>query len=169
MVRHARPKAGRFQKSPGTDARAPRHHALVAARIIRVSSTARPCPVKVEAARRRVDRALRASVGKRPAFSHENGKPYRNVSSRFSAIVRATAAWAKKQGIEFTPFRFHDLRHRHAVNWLKSRRSIYDLQQRLGHKSIKTTEIYLDYLTSDERRAVIEPVAQKATQRPARD
>jgi integrase/recombinase XerD len=116
-------------------------------------------------------RALRASVGKRAAFSHDGGKPYRNVSSRFSAIVRATAEWAKRQGIEFTPFRFHDLRHRHAVDWLKSSRSIYDLQQRLGHRSIKTTELYLDFLTSTERRAVMygSPVAQNGAQRTAGD
>ena len=49
-------------------------------------------------------------------------------------------------------FRFHDLRHWHAVQWLKDGRSIYDLQHRLGHTSIKTTEMYCEYLTSDEQR-----------------
>src|SRR5215831_5869814 len=63
-----------------------------------------------------------------------------------------TAAWAKENGIDFRPFRFHDLRHYHAVTWLKDGRSIYDLQARLGHRSIKTTEDYLRYLTPDEER-----------------
>ena len=39
-----------------------------------------------------------------------------------------------------------------AVEWLQSGRSIYDLQQRLGHASIKTTEIYLQFLTPEEKR-----------------
>ena len=51
-------------------------------------------------------------------------------------------------------FRFHDLRHRHAVDWLKNGKSIYDLQLRLGHTSVKTTEIYLTYLTPEEQRRV---------------
>jgi hypothetical protein len=38
------------------------------------------------------------------------------------------------------------------VQWLKDGGSIYDLQARLGHTSIKTTEIYLKYLTPDEGR-----------------
>ena len=53
----------------------------------------------------------------------------------------------------FRPFRFHDLRHRHAVDWLKAGRSIYDLRDRLGHTSVKTTEIYLNFLTPEEKRA----------------
>lgn len=100
-------------------------------------------------------------MGKLHAFSHHGGMPYRNVASRFAA--KATAAWAQKNGVDFTSFRFHDLRHRHAVDWLKSDRSIYDLQQRLGHRSIKTTEIYLDHLKPDERR-----VAMHGTQSSAR-
>jgi integrase/recombinase XerD len=108
-------------------------------------------------------RALRASLGKRPAFSHHGGQSYKNASSRFCAIVKGTAKWAGENGVEFTPFRFHHLRHRHAVDWLKSGRSIYDLQQRLGHSSIKVTEIYLDYLTPEERRVAMygATVAQK--------
>ncbi len=59
-----------------------------------------------------------------------------------------------------------DLRHLHAVEWLRSGRSIYDLQKRLGHSSIKTTEGYLAYLTPDEERTVKlgSRVAQKAAQ-----
>jgi integrase/recombinase XerD len=61
--------------------------------------------------------------------------------------------WATEAGLDFRPFRFHDMRHLHAVTWLKDGRSIYDLQNRLGHTSIKTTEMYCVYLTPEEHRA----------------
>jgi integrase/recombinase XerD len=85
-------------------------------------------------------------------FWHSGGEDYKNFSSQFAAIVARTAAWARENGIDFRPFRFHDLRHYHAVTWLKDGGSIYDLQARLGHTSIKTTEMYLKYLTPDEER-----------------
>jgi integrase/recombinase XerD len=65
-------------------------------------------------------------------FCHHDGEPYRNVSSRFAAMVGWAEAAAGKEGRAFHPFTYHHLRHRHAVDWLKSGRSIYDLQQRLG-------------------------------------
>ena len=77
-------------------------------------------------------------------------RPYSQISSNFGRIVESVAKQAQKQDQSFRPFRFHDLRHVHAVNWLKNGNSIYDLQQRLGHTSIKTTEIYLAYLTPEE-------------------
>lgn len=80
--------------------------------------------------------------------------PYQQVSSNFRRIVAAVAKQAQKQDQYFRPFRFHDLRHVHAVNWLKSGRSIYVLQKRLGHTSIKTTEMYLEYLTASEAQMV---------------
>lgn len=79
-------------------------------------------------------------------------KSYSSISSNFRRIVAATAKQAQKQAQDFRPFRFHDLRHVHAVNWLKSGRSIYILQQRLGHTSVKTTEIYLEFLTPEEKQ-----------------
>jgi integrase len=75
-------------------------------------------------------------------FWHGEGERYRNLSSRLAAI-------GTKAGVKF---RRHDLRHRFAVDYLKDGGSIYDLQQILGHKTIRTTEIYLDYLTPDEQR-----------------
>jgi integrase len=80
----------------------------------------------------------------------EARQPHRSVHVRFYEIVRATADWARKNGVYFRPLRFHDVRHRHAVDWLKSGRSLYDLKERLGHPSIKTTEVYLAYLTRGE-------------------
>ena len=83
-------------------------------------------------------------------FWHSDGESYKNFASQFRDVMRRTIKWAKANGVEFRPFRFHDLRHLHAVNWLKDGRSIYVLQRRLGHASIKTTEIYCTFLTPDQ-------------------
>jgi integrase/recombinase XerD len=74
-------------------------------------------------------------------FWHGKGERYHNLSSRLAAI--GTRAGVK--------FRRHDLRHRFAVDYLRDGGSIYDLQQILGHASIKTTEIYLAFLTSTDQ------------------
>lgn len=104
-----------------------------------------------------VFKTLPAAIGKAWLFFDEHGEPYRWAANRFRKIVAKVAKDAKEQKPEqhFRPFRFHDLRHRHAVDWLKSGRSIYDLQHRLGHTSIKTTETYLQYLTPEEARAAM--------------
>jgi integrase/recombinase XerD len=86
----------------------------------------------------------RSRLGRQPA------RPYRELN--FDRLVEAAAEQAQNQDQHFRPFRFHDLRHVHAVNWLKSGRSIYALQQRLGHTSVRTTEMYLAYLTAEEKQ-----------------
>lgn len=119
-------------------------------------------------------------------FWHGDGEPYRNVSSRFSFLVRDVfvAAYEAAHGVTlprepeafavalrgllrdqdrrdwqdigFRTFRFHDLRHWFAVDYLKTRQgTVYDLQQHLGHESVKTTEIYLKFLTAEEKRAAM--------------
>jgi integrase/recombinase XerD len=88
-------------------------------------------------------KALPVRLGCPYVFWHGEGERYRNLSSRLAAI-------GKRAGVEF---RRHDLRHRFAVDYLRSGGSIYDLQQILGHASIKTTEIYLAFLTPSEQRA----------------
>ncbi|HWL04538.1 MAG TPA: tyrosine-type recombinase/integrase [Xanthobacteraceae bacterium] len=113
-------------------------------------------------------KTLPASLGSPWLFWHGDGEPYRSMSSRFRYLViwehRAAQKAAQSKGLkkaDFRPFTFHHLRHRHAVDWLKSGHSIYDLQKRLGHTSIKTTEMYLEFLTPDEVRAVTAGVPQK--------
>ncbi len=96
--------------------------------------------------------SLPAYVGKPFLFWHDQGEPYASFAPTFGKHVKRVEAWAKASGLEFRRFRFHHLRHRAAVDWLKAGGSIYDLQARLGHTSIKTTEMYLDYLTPDEVR-----------------
>jgi integrase/recombinase XerD len=124
-------------------------------------------------------RSIPAKLGCRWLFWHGQGDPYRNLSSNFAALIRSefVRAYDALHGttaktrpdvdelleleggpdwpdIGFRSFTFHDLRHLHAVRWLKSGRSIYDLSNRLGHASIKTTEIYLKHLTPEEQRVV---------------
>jgi len=94
--------------------------------------------------------ALPAYVSKPHLFWHDKGKPYSSFAPTFNKLMNRVEAWAKANGVEFRRFRFHHLRHRHAVDWLKSGRDIYSLQGRLGHTSIKTTEMYLGYLTPEE-------------------
>lgn len=109
-------------------------------------------------------RAIPPRLGCQWLFWHHDGAPYRNASSRFAAIVAGEQKAAQREGRSFRPFTFHHLRHRHAVDWLKSGRSIYDLQQRLGHASIKTTEIYLQFLTPEEKRVAMAAGPQNGEQ-----
>jgi integrase/recombinase XerD len=94
-------------------------------------------------------------------FWHHDGKRYLNVASRFAAIMRR----AEEKGKVGRGFRFHDLRHWYAVDYLRrGAGTIYDLQKALGHKSITTTEIYLDYLTAEQQRQVKYGVSQNVSQ-----
>lgn len=77
------------------------------------------------------------------------GKRYLNVRSRFRQMVRKALA----DGNIKRAFRFHDLRHWYAVDYLRKGGNLYQLQQILGHSSIRTTELYLAYLTPDEAHA----------------
>lgn len=97
-------------------------------------------------------RALPAYAKSDLVFWHSDGASWENFASNFSALTRRAAEWAKENGVPFRRFRFHDLRHYHAVEFLKSGRDIYDLQKRLGHSSVKVTEMYLAYLTAEEER-----------------
>ena len=75
-------------------------------------------------------------------FWHSAGESYKNFSSQFNAIGVRVARWAEQHGVDFRKFRFHDLRHLHAIRWLKAGGTLEALQHRLGHDSIKTTEGY---------------------------
>ncbi|MGB6659742.1 MAG: site-specific integrase, partial [Xanthobacteraceae bacterium] len=114
-------------------------------------------------------KGLPVNLGCRNLFWVDNGKPILWIASRFRDLVADEMAAAQKAAqdaglkeADFRRFTFHHLRHRHAVDWLKEGRSIYDLQQRLGHSSITTTEIYLDFLTSEEQRAAKSAPSQYA-------
>jgi integrase/recombinase XerD len=105
-----------------------------------------------------------AHPASRFVFWHDDGAGYRNVATRFAKITAAAQRSAQPAG-SFRRFRFHDLRHRFAVDFLKEGRgSIYDLQQHLGHTSVKTTEIYLKYLTPEESLSAMRGSAQNRAQ-----
>jgi integrase/recombinase XerD len=99
---------------------------------------------------------LPASLKTKRLF-HFDGEEAKNASFIFSKATKASRLAAQKAGRDFTGFRFHDLRHWFAVEWLKAGRSIYDLKEHLGHTSVSTTEIYLQFLTVDEVEKVKRP------------
>lgn len=73
----------------------------------------------------------------RYVFWHHEGERYRNVASRLLELKKRHEA----------TFRVHDLRHKFAIEWLRAHPDqIYTLQKILGHASVKTTEMYLDYI-----------------------
>jgi integrase len=114
--------------------------------------------------------ALPAYVSKPYLFWHDDGARYSSFAPTFNKMMNRVEAWAHANGVEFRRFAFHHLRHRHAVDWLKSGRDIYTLQGRLGHTSVKTTEMYLEYLTPQEVHAAKfgSAVPQKALQAASR-
>jgi integrase len=106
------------------------------------TKTSRPRAVPISAQVVGTIQVLPVRLKCRWIFWHGDGERYLNLSSRLAAI-------GANAGVKF---RRHDLRHRFAVDYLKDGGSIYDLQQILGHTTIRTTEIYLAYLTPEEQR-----------------
>ena len=84
-------------------------------------------------------------------FAKQDKTAFAQAASDFTHIRRAVRARMAKEGRQFEGFRFHDLRHLFAVEALKSGMNIYDLQQHLGHSSVKVTEMYLAHLTPEEK------------------
>lgn len=114
-----------------------------------------------------------AILKERPAFLkcplvfwHGDGEGFASPAENFRNLIARVARQRAQSDEPFRPFTFHHLRHTFAVDYLKRRQgSIYDLQRILGHRSLTTTEIYLDYLTPEEARAVmIEGGAQNGAQ-----
>ena len=105
------------------------------------TKTSRPRAVPMSAQIVGTLQALPVNLKCRWVFWHDDGERYVNLSSQLARIT-------KRAGVTF---RRHDLRHRYAVDYLRAGGSIYTLQLLLGHKSIRTTEIYLDYLTPDQQ------------------
>lgn len=85
-----------------------------------------------------------------PVFVSKLGRPYQNFASQ-AAILIARVAEADPT---VRRFRVHDLRHGFAIRALQAGMNIYSLSRHLGHTSVKTTEIYLGYLSESEQRVV---------------
>lgn len=91
---------------------------------------------------------------------------YRNVASNFADYTERAEKRAAKAGAAYRRFSFHHLRHLFAVEYLREGRGgIYDLSRELGHSSVKTTEIYLAYLTPEQIARAQVGVAQKRAQK----
>ena len=100
--------------------------------------------------------------GSELVFLDERKRPWKHIASKFCAISRALA----EENSAFVRFRFHDLRHLFAVRYLRSGGDIYDLQQIMGHSSIKVTELYLDFVDTEQKRMAQFGVrTQRRTQR----
>ena len=95
-----------------------------------------------------------------PLYPARDGA-YKNFSSAFGALCRRIEARAKKEHRAFRRFRVHDLRHWFAIRWLRAGGDIYTLSKHLGHTSVRTTEIYLAFLTGDKQSG-----AQTRAQKP---
>jgi integrase/recombinase XerD len=112
-------------------------------------------------ARRIIDKQPQ-HIGSPYVFYHSEGKRWASPAARFQAIRLSAENAARKAAQEFHRFRFHDLRHLFAVEYLRAKRgSLYDLQMILGHDSVTTTEIYLEHLTPEQRKAAMHGAARK--------
>lgn len=115
----------------------------------------------------------RAIVSRQPqrlrspwVFWQGGGERWKSPASRFGDIRRRVARKAAQQGASFTGYRFHDLRHLFAVDFLRNGvGSIYELQGRLGHDSIKTTERYLEFLTPEQQMLAKHGAAQSGARK----
>jgi integrase/recombinase XerD len=98
------------------------------------------------------DKRARADSKRKPTFK---GDKLDDASQNFRRITDATEAWCAETGEQFVRFVFHDLRHRHAVDFLASGKlgcDIYALNKRMGHSSLKQTEEYLEHITPEQAR-----------------
>lgn len=97
-------------------------------------------------------------------FVTRNGGPYKRGSEMWREVqLRAEKKWNEQlvsqqvsQSVShqrFIRFRFHDLRHMFAINYLRDGGNIYHLQIEMGHSTIRQTEEYLQYLTAEEQVA----------------
>lgn len=104
---------------------------------------------------------LKPTKGSDLIFCREDGEAFVAAASDFTHFRRKAAA----ENDAHKRFRFHDLRHLFAVEALRDGMSIYALSKHLGHTSVKTTEIYLSFLTEEEAEFA-RGSAQKPAQRP---
>lgn len=95
-------------------------------------------------------------------FHHDGASRYVALSSGFGKVRARAQKAAREAGVEFRPFRLHDLRHEFAIRELQSkRRNLYALAQHLGHNSVTTTErFYLSFLPEDEHEAAKQTAAR---------
>jgi integrase/recombinase XerD len=82
--------------------------------------------------------SLSEGIANAPLFWHGNGRALRQCIEPVRPLHQPTCG--KGTLISFGSGSI-SLRHLHALEWLRSGRSIHISQHRLGHDSIKTTEV----------------------------
>lgn len=86
-----------------------------------------------------------------PIFPAADGEAFRQAASDFTHFRREIEKKDRAAGLKFRRFRFHDLRHLFAVEYLRTGGNLYTLSKSLGHTSVKTTEsVYLAFLTPEQ-------------------
>ena len=104
------------------------------------------------------------TLGSELIFCREGGLAYAQAASDFTHLRRGVEGRYARNSRPFRRFRFHDLRHLYAVEALRAGVGIYALSKHLGHTSVKTTEIYLAFLTPDEAESIKATQAQNPAQ-----
>lgn len=92
---------------------------------------------------RRMLAVILAETGppEQPVFRNRDGTRLEGLPSRWRNV---------HQRADVPHFRFHDLRHTFAIRWLQQGGDIYRLSRRLGHSTVRTTEVYSGWLRRDE-------------------
>lgn len=99
--------------------------------------------------------AERRRAGVPFVFWHEPGDRFRQLSARFLRARKVAEQAARSRGERLPHFSAHALRHAFAVAWLQGGGGIYALSRHLGHSSVKTTEIYLRFLTQEQQEQAL--------------
>lgn len=113
------------------------------------SGKIRHIPLSGEALKVLNELRVKAVTGREPIFANPaTGKP-------FISIFYSWDACRKRAGLP--EFRIHDLRHSFASFLVNAGRSLYEVQQLLGHADIRTTSRYA-HLSRDTLRDAVEVV-----------
>jgi integrase/recombinase XerD len=112
-------------------------------------------------ARRIIDKQPQ-HIGSPYVFWHSDGQRWASPAARFQAIRLSAEKAARKRHRSSTASASTICGTCSRSNTSGAKRgSLYDLQMILGHDSVTTTEIYLDHLTPEQRKAAMHGAAHK--------